>query len=92
MAATVLELEVLRGILTSDFMDGHEPVGHAVWSSSVCGTKSRAGALGSCVKKGFAGSQKTCGEDEICWLTAEGAALIQTEVLAYRDKHGLPSI
>lgn len=81
---TKLERMVLQAILDSEFMDGHRdnPIGHSVWSYSVTGggsesARALAGALGSCVKKGYAGAGEHEPGEPICWITAEGLAALR---------------
>jgi hypothetical protein len=88
ISTTVNERNLLLDILRSDFQDGKEPVMNAVWSDDLCGTHTRAATLGSLVKKGLAG-QHGKGSEAVCWLTAEGAEVIATEVAAYRLEYKL---
>lgn len=81
---TELELKVLDNIVNSDYqsfrLDNPLIANSPVWSFSVTNeTKELAGALGSCVKKGWAASSTDAGDKEekaCCWLTEAGRTVL----------------
>lgn len=71
---TALEIEVIKNIINSEYMDaeGEMLINWAVWSFSVTNsTKELAGALGSLVKKGICFAQMQ-DSDHTCGLTNLG--------------------
>jgi len=83
MEITPLEIQVLKNIIKSEYMDvdSKKMINWAVWSFSATNEqKSLAGALGSLVKKGLCGCQDNNGEST-CWLTEKGYELAKTKNL-----------
>lgn len=76
MKTTQLEYQVLEAILTSDHQDHDNPIGHPVWYLDENDVDMKpgqlAGAISSCVKKGFVGIDKSVRGEETIWITAEG--------------------
>jgi hypothetical protein len=70
MNVTELELKVLKAVIKSDYQND-EVVGNPIWlleEDEVDMTKGQlAGAVSSCVKKGFVGH-----DDETIWMTVDG--------------------
>jgi len=70
MNMTELELQVLKAVIKSDYQND-EVVGNPIWlleEDEVDMTKGQlAGAVSSCVKKGFIGH-----DDETMWVTENG--------------------
>lgn len=64
------EKEMILAIVNSEYSS--EP-GDLVWSFSVCGTKEKAGVVGSLAKKGLVSCQDYDGEDAVA-LTDKGIA------------------
>jgi hypothetical protein len=84
---TELELVVLRNIRLSEYIDFSDPrqlINQPAWSFSVTvGRENKGytpvqvkGAMGSCVKKGLIGCQNDGTDDETCWLTEKGLAVL----------------
>jgi len=77
---TKLELQVLTNIFRSEYQSvnsAEEAIGQPVWTSEATNDKKDlAGALGSCVKKGLAGVQEYSKSETNCWITAQGAAVL----------------
>ena len=80
MNPTALEITVLKNIVGSEYQNSNEAadtVNNPVWSFSVTNeTKQLAGALGSCVKKGWAGCDRAPKDDECCWITETGYEIL----------------
>ena len=70
MNMTELELQVLKAVVKSDYQDD-DVVDNPIWLIEECDvdmTKGQlAGAVSSCVKKGFIGH-----DDETMWVTENG--------------------
>lgn len=82
---TTLELAMLRAIWNSEYHSGGSKIDEAVWTDcTMDSTELRAltkaqhgGICSSLQKKGLAVFQRD-GRDSVCWVTAEGAAALET--------------
>ena len=77
MTLTDKELQVLQGIVDSEYQDEEDPCHCPVWAWSATGNlgKSAGGVVASLVKKGFVVSDDYDGEDVLTLLPAGMDAL-----------------
>lgn len=75
MKTTQLEYQVLEAILTSDYQDHDNPTWNPIWYLDENDVDMKpgqlAGAISSCVKKGYVGVIQD-GKDSTIWITSEG--------------------
>lgn len=84
-AITSKEREALRLIVNSEYQDGGDPVGNAVWLDYIFNSKSRGGVLTSLKSKGLVGfnlspdrPSGTITESTV-WITEEGMEAYSNE-------------
>lgn len=64
------EYSILKRIVTSDYQSDFRIINNPVWQVTV--TKEDRGYMSSCVKKGFAGVDRSDPGNETCWVTQNG--------------------
>ena len=85
---TKLELQVLKNIRNSEYVDAEKPeelIGQPAWSFSITNShvgnngytpNQIKGGMSSCVKKRLIGWDNATNDDECCWLTEKGVQVL----------------